>query len=275
LFFDKKIKPQNQINHMKSNNPWRIVDRVIHESDILLEVIDARMPNRTRNKKVENEIRRKRKFLILVINKSDLITRKMRMDFLRNFESREVIFVSCKDRIGITSLKKMILNLARKIRYRDYIRVGVVGYPNTGKSSVINVLVGFKSVARTSPVAGFTKGIQWIRGKGNIMFLDTPGVIPFGENDETEQALMSAIDPNKLVNSDIAAMRIIQLFLDHDKKILEKFYDVKIETDDPFEILLQIGKRRNLLKKGGKIDEIRTALTVVRDWQRGNLLLNL
>jgi hypothetical protein len=260
---------------MKMNNPWRIVDRVIYESDILLEVMDARMPNLTRNKKVENKIRQKRKFLILVINKSDLITRKMRMDFLRNFEPREVIFVSCKDRIGITSLKKMILNLSRKIRYRDYIRVGVVGYPNTGKSSVINVLVGFKSVAKTSPVAGFTTGIQWIRGKGNIMFLDTPGVIPFGESDETEQALMSTIDPNKLVNSDLAAMKIIQLFLDHNKKILEKFYDVKIETDDTFEILLQIGKRRNLLRKGGKVDEVRTALTVIRDWQSGNLLLNL
>ena len=259
---------------MKMDNSWRIVDRVIHESDILLEVIDARMPNLTRNKKVENKIRQKRKFLILVMNKSDLITRKMRMDFLRNFESGEVIFVSCKDRIGITSLKKMILNLARRVRYRDYVRVGVVGYPNTGKSSVINVLVG-KSAAKTSPIAGFTTGIQWIRGKGNIMFLDTPGVIPFGESDETEQALMSAIDPNKLVNSDLAAMKIIQLFLDRNKKILEKFYDVKIETDDTFEILLQIGKRRNLLRKGGKVDEVRTALTVIRDWQKGNLLLNL
>jgi len=260
---------------MEMDNSWRIVDRVIYESDILLEVIDARMPNLTRNKRVENKIRQKRKFLILVLNKSDLITRKMRMDFLRDSGLREAIFVSCKDRAGITSLKKMILNLARKIRYRDYIRVGVVGYPNTGKSSVINVLVGFKSVAKTSPVAGFTTGIQWIRGKGNIMFLDTPGVIPFGESDETEQALMSVIDPNKLVNSDLAAMKIIQLFLDHNKKILEKFYDVKIETNDTFEILLEIGKRKNLLRKGGRVDEARTALTIIRDWQRGNLLLSL
>lgn len=252
---------------------WRIVDKVIYESDIILEVVDARMPDLTRNKRVENKIRRKRKFLIIVMNKSDLITRKMKIDFLRRFKSNEAIFVSCKYRIGISTLKEMILELAKKRRHWDYTRVGVIGYPNTGKSSVINVLVG-KSSAKTSPIAGLTRGVQLIRGKGKIMFLDTPGVIPLDEKDETEQALMSAIDPNKLVNSDLAAMRIIQLFLDYNKRGLEKFYDVKIETNDTFEILLEIGKRKNFLRKGGKVDETRTALTIVRDWQKGNLLLN-
>ena len=252
---------------------WRIVDRVIDESDILLEVIDARMPDLTRNKKAENTIRRKRKFLIIVVNKSDLITKKMRMDFSRKFKSNEVIFISCKYRIGISTLQEMISELAKKRQHWNYTKVGVIGYPNTGKSSVINVLVG-KSAAKTSPIAGFTRGVQLIRrGKSNIMFLDTPGVMPLDEKDETEQALMSAIDPNKLVNSDLAAMRIIQLFLDYNKKGLEKFYNLKIENDDTFEILLEIGKRKNFLRKGGKVDENRTALTIIRDWQIGNLLL--
>jgi hypothetical protein len=114
-----------------------------------------------------------------------------------------------------------------------------------------------------------------VRGEGNILFLDTPGVIPLDEKDETEQALMSIIDPTKLQNPDIAAMRIIQLFLDNNKRSLEKFYDIKIETDDTFDILLEIGKRKNFLIKGGKVDEVRTALTIIRDWQKGNLLLNL
>ena len=255
-------------------NFWRIMDKVIYDSDIILEVVDARMPNLTRNEKLENKIRRKRKFLIIVMNKSDLITGRMKMNFLRMFRPEEAIFVSCKDRVGIPTLKRIIFDLAKRIRYRDYVRVGVIGYPNTGKSSLINALVGFKEVARTSPIAGFTTGIQWVRGKGKIMFLDTPGVIPSDEKDETEQALMSVIDPNKLVNPDIAAMKIIQLFLNYNKKSLEKFYDVKIETDDVSEILLEIGKRKSFLMKGGKVDESRAALTIVRDWQRGNLLLN-
>jgi len=167
----------------------------------------------------------------------------------------------------------MIFKLVKKRRYGNYIKVGVIGYPNTGKSSVINVLVGFKEVAKTSPIAGLTRGVQWIKGKDNIMFLDTPGVIPVDEKDETEQALMSVIDPNKLVNPELAAMRIIQLFLDYNKRSLEKFYDVKIESVDTFEILLEIGKGKNLLRKGGKVDEIRTALMIIRDWQKGDLLL--
>ncbi|MFH0711029.1 MAG: GTPase, partial [Candidatus Aenigmatarchaeota archaeon] len=180
------------------HNFWRIMDKVIYESDIILEVVDARMPNLTRNEKLENKIRRERKFLIIVMNKADLITGRMKINFLRRFRPNEAIFVSCKDRVGIPTLKEMIFDLAKRVRYKDYIRVGVIGYPNTGKSSLINSLVGFKEVARTSPIAGFTTGVQWVRGRGKIMFLDSPGVIPSDEKDEAEQALMSIIDPNKL-----------------------------------------------------------------------------
>lgn len=259
---------------MTMHNFWRIVNRVIFESDILLEVVDARMPNLTRNKKVENMIRRKRKILILVINKSDLITRGMRMSFSRKLGLKEVVFVSCKERTGIFALKEMIFRLAEKRRHSNYIKVGVIGYPNTGKSSVINVLSGFKEVAKTSPVAGFTTGVQWIRGKGELMFLDTPGVIPPDEKDETEQALMSIIDPDKLENPDFAAMKIIQLFLDNNRNGLEKCYDVSAKTGDAAEILLEIGRKKNFLLKGGQVDEGRTALAIIRDWQRGSLLLN-
>jgi hypothetical protein len=257
----------------KISDFWKILDNVIYQSDVLLEVADARMPDLTRNKKLENIIQRKRKTFILVLNKSDLITKKMRDDFLKNSRLRKVVFVSCKKRADIIALKKMIFNLSRNKPHWDKIRVGVVGYPNTGKSSIINSLTG-RSAAKTSPIAGLTRGIQWVRGKSNLMFLDSPGVIPLYEKDEAEQALMSAIDPDKLQDPGMAAMMIIQLFLDNNRKNLEKFYGVKVETDDTLEILLEIGKKRNFLWKGGKIDERRTALTIIKDWQRGNLLLN-
>jgi ribosome biogenesis GTPase A len=105
------------------------------------------------------------------------------------------------------------------------------------------------------------------------MFLDTPGVIPLDEKDETEQALMSVIDPDKLENPDLAAMKIIQLFLDSNRNGLEKFYDVKAEGNAE-KILIEIGRKKHFLQKGGEVDETRTALAIIRDWQRGRLLLN-
>ncbi len=248
---------------------WNIVQDVIYQSDVLLEVVDARMPNLTRNKKVESLIRRKRKILIIVVNKSDLITREMKNNFSQNLP-RNSVFFSCKERTGLFVLKEMISELAGK---RRSIMVGVIGYPNTGKSSVINVLSGFKEMAKTSPIAGFTTGVQWIRGKGELMFMDTPGVIPPDEKDEAEQALMSVIDPDKLHNPDLAAMKIIQLFLDNNRNGLEKFYGVKTEGDAE-EIVLEIGRKKHFLQKGGKVDEGRTSLAIIRDWQRGKLLLN-
>jgi ribosome biogenesis GTPase A len=180
---------------MKMQGFWRIVRDVIFQSDVLLEVVDARMPNLTRNKKVESLIKRKRKILIIVVNKSDLITREMKNEFSQNLP-RNAVFFSCKNRTGIFDLKEMIYESGKK----GDIKIGVIGYPNTGKSSVINALSGFKEMAKTSPIPGFTTGVQWIRGKGNFMFFDTPGVIPLDEKDETEQALMSVIDPDKLEN---------------------------------------------------------------------------
>jgi hypothetical protein len=258
---------------MKMRDFWKVVDKVINESDIVLEIIDARMPDLTRNRRIENKVRGKRKYLIVVINKSDLITKEMKKDISKKLKSARSVFISCKLRKGISNLKKMINELAKKRRYWKRIRIGVIGYPNTGKSTVINILAGRK-VAKTSPIAGMTRGVQWIRGEGDILFLDTPGVIPLDEKDEVEQALMSVIDPNKIKDPILAAVKIIELFLENNKKGLEKFYKVEIDEEDTLEILLKIGKSKNFLKKGGKIDESRTALTIIRDWQRGKLLLS-
>jgi len=252
---------------------WKILDNVIYQSHILLEIADARMPELTRNKRIEDEIEKSKKVFILVLNKSDLITRKMRDDFLMNSNLERVVFVSCKNKSDISHLKRMIWDISKKMPHWKEVRIGVVGYPNTGKSSVINALTG-RYTARTSSVAGLTRGIQWIKGNGNLLYLDSPGTIPLKDKDEIEKGLMSAIDPSKIKRPDLVAAKIIELFLKNRKDVLEKFYGVKIETDDPLEIILDIGRRKNFLGKGGKIDESRTSVAIINDWQKGKLLLN-
>jgi hypothetical protein len=253
---------------------WNAADKVIDQSDVLLEVVDARMPYMTRNRNVEGRITRNGKSFILVLNKADLITKHMRDDLVKRAMSKKMVFVSSKKRTGIAELKRMIFAIAGKRRYAGRISVGVVGYPNTGKSSVINALTG-RSAAKVSPVVGVTRGVQWISGGEDIMFLDTPGVVPPDNKDESEKAMMSVIDPEKLEDPELAARKIIQLFLNNDRHGLERFYGVAAATDDALEIILQIGEKKKFLSKGGKVDIARASLRVIMDWQRGHLLLSL
>ena len=169
-----------------------LVRDVIKQSDVLLEVIDARFPDETRNSEVEKEIIRLKKPFIIVINKCDLVSKeKLEKTKIRLSRIAPTVFVSGKDRSGTTILRHQILESAC-IKGRK-ILVGTLGYPNVGKSSVINGVTG-RHRASTSPISGHTKGVQHVDAGSRIMFMDTPGVIPFDENDEYVQGLLGIKD---------------------------------------------------------------------------------
>ncbi|MCG2727283.1 MAG: 50S ribosome-binding GTPase, partial [Candidatus Methanoperedenaceae archaeon] len=204
-----------------------MVKDVIKKADILLEVIDARFPDETRNSEVERDVTRSKKPFIIVLNKCDLVSKEI----LEKTKSRlskiaPTVFVSSKERFGTTMLRHMILETAG-IKWRD-ILVGSLGYPNTGKSSVINGVAG-RHLAGTSSISGYTKGVQLIDGGSRIMFLDTPGVIPFGENDEYIQGILSVKDATHLHDPIGVAMKIIDKLCAENKTALESFYHVTIE----------------------------------------------
>lgn len=253
---------------------WQIVKNVIKESDVVLEVIDARMPEMTRNRKLESMIRKNGKPFIIVINKSDLINRHLIKVYRNEFEeTAPCIFVSTRKRHGVTILKKKIFEIGKKRSRNDKISVGVVGYPNTGKSSIINALAG-KSKAKTSSKAGWTRGVQWINAGSDLKLLDTPGVIPIREEDEIRKALIGVINPSKIEYPEDVAAKIIEIFLEKNRKRLEVFYDFKIKSEDPHEIIESIGKSRNIIKKGAELDINRIQMMIIHDWQKGKLLLN-
>jgi ribosome biogenesis GTPase A len=258
---------------MNMRDFWRVVGDVIDRSDLLLEVVDARMPYMTRNKKVENMMRRRGKPYILVFNKSDLVSEKMIDECLKRSRSERIVFVSSKRREGFDKLKELILRVAKGRGRTLNINVGVVGYPNTGKSSIINILTG-RGSARVSPVPGETRGIQWVMDKEGIRYSDTPGVVPYDGMGEDERAMMSVLDPDKLEQPHHAALKIIDLFLKGDKAGLEKHYGIEVASPDPEEVFAEIGKAKHFLAKKGEIDRRRTALLIIRDWQRGRILLN-
>ncbi len=248
-----------------------MVKDVIKKADVLLEVVDARFPDETRNSEVERNIARSKKPFIIVLNKCDLVSKeKLEKSKARLSKIAPTVFVSGKDRFGTTMLRHRVLEVAG-IKGRD-ILVGTLGYPNTGKSSVINGVAG-KGKASTSSISGHTKGVQLVDAGSRIMFIDTPGVIPFDEHDEYVQGLLGVKDSTHLKDPIGVALKIIEKICAENKAALEAFYNVRIEDRDSYDVLEMIGSQCNFLKKKGEVDEMRAAVRIINDWQQGKLLI--
>ncbi len=261
-----------------------LLNQVIEISDIVLEILDARFPMEMKNKKIEKLVRDRNKKIIYVLNKSDL-TRK------RNHNLSPRVFVSCKNREGISELRTKIKIEAKKIKKEgkynrinvgvptggtrtpnryERINVGVIGYPNTGKSSLINLLVG-KASAKTGSEAGFTKGIQKLKLSQDIHLLDSPGVIPSDEYSMTskekiaQQVKVGGRSHNQVKEPELALNEIMK----SNKKDFEKFY--KIEFNDAEDLIEKIGKKKGFLKKHGVVNSDQTARAILKDWQLGEI----
>ena len=239
---------------------WNMVNRVIADADILLLVLDARMAQDTRNLEIEDKVMAAGKPIIFVLNKCDLVDKYVVEQYKRMVPNS--IFVSAKQHLGTVMLREKILATAGRFGKVSGIRVGVLGYPNVGKSSINNALKG-KSAAKTSSISGYTKHIQKIR-TSKIVLLDTPGVIPYKEKDAFKHNIIGTIDAGKEKNPDIVAVLLMNEF----PEIIERHYGVIVITDKE-KTLENIALKRNMLIKGSKPDVIRAAKMILKDWQTG------
>lgn len=237
---------------------WKHVNKVLKEADLIIEVLDARMIEESRNEEIEDKINRSGKKILYVINKSDLVN-KIKLEEAKK-KLKPSIFVSSREKLGTTILKKKILELAKGKK----VVVGVVGYPNTGKSSLINALTG-KGKARTSPESGYTKGLQRIKVDNKITLLDTPGVFPNKEKGLAKHVLMGAVSFSKIKDPETAALRLIE----ENQELIKKCYHLVAET--PEGILEEIAFRFKMLIKGGEANLDAAARFLLKDWQTGKI----
>ena len=274
---------------------WDVIEQIVKESDVVLEILDARMIQVSRNAELEKIIKRLKRPVILVINKTDLVSAKNLEESIEKLnrdeknKGKEIVFVSCMKKSTVRNLlsrikkvfekhgkRKGIEYSTKRTTYREAkadIVVGVVGYPNVGKSSIINAL-SFKKKAKVTSRAGTTHGSHWITAGDQIKLIDTPGVIPLEYMDKTKLDMIGARRVDKIKDREVVAAKIIDLFLENNKQKFEKKYNIKIEDkEDAYQIIERLGKLKGHLKKGGVVDEPRTSTMIIMDWQKGNLKL--
>ncbi len=279
-------KHTRNIENIRKQRPkyTELALKVIDESDIILEVLDARFIDETRNKELEELIVKKKKKLIFIINKYDLVdVKNLNKTLLK--ELMPYCFVSCKEREGIKDLRKKIQIASKrvdkkpltseqeKLGFDNRIKVGVIGYPNTGKSSLINILVG-KSSAGVGSDAGFTRGIQKVKLSSNVVLVDTPGVIP---RDEYHHSKTEKLARHTKLNARASSQvrnpeNVVTLIMEEHPELLEKHYNIDAKGDVDY-FLEELGKKRGFLKKGGETNTDMGARVVLKDWQTGKIKL--
>ncbi|KAL7293944.1 hypothetical protein TKK_0012674 [Trichogramma kaykai] len=256
----------------QSKRIWNELYKVIDSSDVVLQVLDARDPMGTRSPPVENYLKKEKahKHLVLVLNKVDLVPTWVTKKWV-SILSQEYPTIAFHASITHPFGKGSLINLLKQFAVfhkekTQQISVGLIGYPNTGKSSIINTLRS-KKVCKVAPIAGETKVWQYVTLMRRIYLIDSPGVVyPHTESD-TEKVLKGVV-----------RVELIQAPEDYIESVLKrvkpeyirKTYKIDDWTDH-VDFLEKLARRTGKLLKKGEPDVSQVARMVLNDWQRGKL----
>ncbi|XP_065082244.1 nucleolar GTP-binding protein 2 [Ochlerotatus camptorhynchus] len=255
----------------QSKRIWNELHKVIDSADVLLQVLDARDPMGTRSKHIEGFLKKEKphKHLFFILNKVDLVPIwvTQRWVALLSKEYPTIAFhASMTHPFGKGALINLLRQIGKLHMDKKQISVGFIGYPNVGKSSVINALRS-KKVCKVAPIAGETKVWQYITLMKRIFLIDSPGVVyPTAETD-TEKVLKGVVRV-ELVNNPEDYIEIVLKRIR--KEYVLKTYGVS-EWSSHIDFLEQIAKKSGKLLKKGEPDVQTMAKMVLNDWQRGKL----
>ena len=260
--------------------------------DIVIELLDARIPISSQNPDIAQIISKKKK--IVVLNKGDLADDNKNKQWLEYFQKRGIpaVITDSSSGRGIDNcikeiekiMEEQLLLQANKGRIGRKIRAMVLGIPNVGKSSFIN-RISKRTTAGVGNKPGVTKQKQWIRINDKIELLDTPGVLwPKFESQEValNLAFTGTIKEDILQRTEIAYELIKFLLKNYKKKICqrygitEEYIDNTLNKEQPenfniYEIMLEIGRKRGCIISGGNIDEEKTARIILDEFKNGKL----
>ncbi len=251
---------------------WRQLYKLLNNSDFIIEVVDARNPLGTRSRRLEDYVRVKGKPFILVLNKTDLVPKRIVDEWIDYFLRRglKAIGVSATYRMGTLRLRKRIIEITRGIQGDK--KVGLIaGVPKTGKSSIINVLKG-KHSASTSPYPGkpgYTHHYSLYKIDKGLYIYDTPGVFPDAA-DPLEKSIR-IYSPEKLDDPVKYAVGLMKKILKDNPGLLRDIYGIEL-AEDPYRTLELLAEKRGWLEKKTREPLIEEAArTVIRDYLSGKI----
>ncbi|KAE8163658.1 NUC091 domain-containing protein [Aspergillus tamarii] len=256
----------------QSKRIWNELYKVIDSSDVVIHVIDARDPEGTRCRSIEKYIREEapHKHLIFVLNKCDLVPTGVAAAWVRHLSKDHptlAFHASINNSFGKGSLIQLLRQFSALHSERKQISVGFIGYPNTGKSSIINTLRK-KKVCNVAPIPGETKVWQYITLMKRIYLIDCPGVVPPNQNDTPEDILLRGVC--RVENVENPEQYIPAVLKRVQPKHLERTYGVR-GSDDPLEFLAVLARKGGRLLRGGEPDLDGVAKMVINDFLRGKI----
>ncbi|XP_063092168.1 nucleolar GTP-binding protein 2 [Cavia porcellus] len=255
----------------QSKRIWGELYKVIDSSDVVVQVLDARDPMGTRSPHIESYLKKEKpwKHLIFVLNKCDLVptwATKRWVAVLSQDYPTLAFHASLTNPFGKGAFIQLLRQFGKLHTDKKQISVGFIGYPNVGKSSVINTLRS-KKVCNVAPIAGETKVWQYITLMRRIFLIDCPGVVYPSEDSETDTVLKGVVQVEKIKTPE-----------DHIGAVLERAkpeYISKTYKIDSWEnaedFLEKLAFRTGKLLKGGEPDLQTVGKMVLNDWQRGRI----
>lgn len=248
--------------------------------DIVYEILDARIPISSKNPDIDFIVKDKPR--IIILNKMDLSSDYWNLKWLEYYNSMGIksVLIDSNSKKGFDKIidytkiatEEKRKRLAQKGIKNKPIRAMIVGVPNVGKSTFINSLAGRKS-AKTGNRPGVTKGKQWIKVKGGIELLDTPGILwpKFGEKDIGVNLAVTGAIRDEILDISSLSLVLIDKLVKMYPDMLANRYDINIQHKSSIEILDDIAKKRGCILKGGEIDYERVANLILDDFRKGRI----
>ncbi|MEX2683780.1 MAG: GTPase [Candidatus Sigynarchaeota archaeon] len=258
----------------KTVKAWELIWNNIRKAELVLEVLDARNPQGTRSPEIEAFVRKQEhRRLAIVLNKIDLVPRKVVQEWQALLAKEfPTICINARHPSNVSEfivfMKRILKDLPLWSDPGLHCSVLVVGYPNSGKSTLIQSLTRNRKKLGISSQAGFTKAIQKIKLDEKIYLLDTPGVIPVEDfEEEIRQALdTGSISPQMISDKESVCDEIIRRV--GIQGLNEIYGTTAVGKDDFIELL---GKARGFLAKGATVRENDVFELLIRDWQRNHI----